>query len=363
MNKTSKLNLLYASSLMVMSTQASALSMIDYMVITELAPSEGNAFIMSNSEIGAIGVNGSTSSPGSLPTLPGGTERSVSSGITLDGDVAVTNNGNVTFSNSDVHAVNTGAANPGSQGIDCSRSFNSCTDNGSQISSNNRFNQSSPAATFSNLANNNGIQGGINLSDITDQIATFYSAINGFTSTGGIDLTGSGGQITSDTVFDFSGDGFSGLNIIDIDTDSNDFYIEGSNLTIKGDADDTVIFRFAEGTVMNVSESNLLLDGDIGDNNVLWYLDSDEGEESFNFNNVTFYGMSLWDIDPNDVKNVASFNSVQFCGQIVTDQVNFQNVSGSQCALDVSAVPVPAAVWLFGSGLIGLVGIARRKKS
>ena len=28
----------------------------------------------------------------------------------------------------------------------------------------------------------------------------------------------------------------------------------------------------------------------------------------------------------------------------------------------VSTVPVPAAVWLFGSGLLGLVGIARRKK-
>lgn len=28
-----------------------------------------------------------------------------------------------------------------------------------------------------------------------------------------------------------------------------------------------------------------------------------------------------------------------------------------------SVVPVPAAVWLFGSGLIGLIGIARRKKA
>lgn len=28
---------------------------------------------------------------------------------------------------------------------------------------------------------------------------------------------------------------------------------------------------------------------------------------------------------------------------------------------DVAAVPVPAAVWLFGSGLLGLIGIARRK--
>lgn len=31
--------------------------------------------------------------------------------------------------------------------------------------------------------------------------------------------------------------------------------------------------------------------------------------------------------------------------------------------VSVNAVPVPAAVWLFGSGLIGLIGIARRKKA
>ncbi|MDX2507825.1 MAG: VPLPA-CTERM sorting domain-containing protein [Gammaproteobacteria bacterium] len=52
----------------------------------------------------------------------------------------------------------------------------------------------------------------------------------------------------------------------------------------------------------------------------------------------------------------------------------FQNLSsvefsvpiGYRYTLDniaISSVPLPAAVWLFGSGLIGLIGIARRKKS
>ena len=36
---------------------------------------------------------------------------------------------------------------------------------------------------------------------------------------------------------------------------------------------------------------------------------------------------------------------------------------GGEIRGQVQVVPIPAAVWLFGSGLLGLVGIARRKKS
>ena len=47
--------------------------------------------------------------------------------------------------------------------------------------------------------------------------------------------------------------------------------------------------------------------------------------------------------------NTASFYE---SSGVIYDNVNFGTV-----------VPVPAALWLFGSGLLGLVGIARRKKA
>lgn len=37
-------------------------------------------------------------------------------------------------------------------------------------------------------------------------------------------------------------------------------------------------------------------------------------------------------------------------------------ISGSVIVAGAGAVPVPAAVWLFGSGFLGLIGVARRRK-
>jgi hypothetical protein len=56
--------------------------------------------------------------------------------------------------------------------------------------------------------------------------------------------------------------------------------------------------------------------------------------------------------DPNAI------GEYNFAIQVTKSGWNIENV-----AMDVQVVPVPAAVWLFGSGLIGLVGIARRKNS
>jgi hypothetical protein len=44
------------------------------------------------------------------------------------------------------------------------------------------------------------------------------------------------------------------------------------------------------------------------------------------------------------------------------DQNPGGEVPDPDSAFGGTVVPVPAAVWLFGSGLLGLVGVARRKK-
>lgn len=59
-----------------------------------------------------------------------------------------------------------------------------------------------------------------------------------------------------------------------------------------------------------------------------------------------------------------SFNGEGVCGQsdcggITTNTIRY--ITGGY--VTTSAVPVPAAVWLFGSGLISLIGVARRKKA
>ena len=55
-------------------------------------------------------------------------------------------------------------------------------------------------------------------------------------------------------------------------------------------------------------------------------------------------------------------------GYTFVDQWHLSSASAEQAGIDmatafVTAVPVPAAVWLFGSGLIGLVAVARRKQA
>ena len=57
----------------------------------------------------------------------------------------------------------------------------------------------------------------------------------------------------------------------------------------------------------------------------------------------------------------ASQLQLGFNEDIFSDNTGFLRLNIEGAGLEVAPVPVPAAVWLFGSGLIGLVGLRRKK--
>ena len=82
-----------------------------------------------------------------------------------------------------------------------------------------------------------------------------------------------------------------------------------------------------------------------------------------------FYGCSLYTVygyEPAGNAVFAHGDSVQLLVVdshtqiVVAPGVNYTNQT--YATWQMSSVPVPAALWLFGSGLIGLIGVARRKK-
>ncbi len=101
--------------------------------------------------------------------------------------------------------------------------------------------------------------------------------------------------------------------------------------------------------------------------------------------NVTVWSLKLSDLGPSglaDLKftfsaNYLTFPTIKFDGNndlknLVADTYNLMfippaNIANYQyeftfTATDVSQVPVPAAAWLFGSALLGLIGFTSRKQ-
>ena len=80
---------------------------------------------------------------------------------------------------------------------------------------------------------------------------------------------------------------------------------------------------------------------------------------SFNTTGQTGYGTTLSQLSLGADDGIGG--SPQDNGPF--EDFNFNIDMTSISFTDVAAVPVPAAIWLFGSGLIGLVGFARRKNT
>lgn len=113
--------------------------------------------------------------------------------------------------------------------------------------------------------------------------------------------------------------------------------------------DPTPIFGTEETTNLTIMGDLTIADG----NNHNW-----TGSGGFDLTTV------LW--DDRDHVGLTLQNTLTALSTLLGDQAMIQKKAiGSEItvSVDTTLVPVPAAVWLFGSGLLGLAGMARRKKA
>ena len=100
------------------------------------------------------------------------------------------------------------------------------------------------------------------------------------------------------------------------------------------------------GSVINATETELSFDFNLAGNDYMLF--SGGTTELFWCMETAAGGCNGPDSSEHIGVNAVAFYSVPHTGEIVF--------------ATATVVPVPAAVWLFGSGLIGLVGFARRKR-
>jgi hypothetical protein len=152
------------------------------------------------------------------------------------------------------------------------------------------------------------------LDSITQSSTSSGSATNGFASTDSL------------TELKVSVDNFSGMAL----TFSFDF-------SAIADATTTTV---SQGVISNANATVDMLD-DLGFVDILAMTDAVEGNPGTGTGDVI--GNIVFELLDGELNLISGFVDSYGAGEAV--------------------VPVPAAVWLFGSGLLGLVGVARRKKA
>ena len=298
----------------------------------------GTATAVSNFELGAnSSVVPMSGLAGSVPPLPGNAVP-VTTGITNDGDVALTHtDGNFNFSNLDVW---------GNVGVDCAGKMGKCINGISQ--SNFNGSRMNPA---------NGVNANVDLSGVLTELSDAAVAIDG---------------LSADVTLDFHLDGvwdtdltinlLSGITVIDFDTGGNDLSLVNENLLIDGPSDAFAIFRLPDDANFNVGQSNMVVgDGGIGLNNVLFFSDKQDNNTHINIDDAIVNGVAFWDLG--NANGEIQLDNVQGCTQVVADKINLNDVRLMNCAFSAGSAPVPEprAALLFAAGLT-TVGLQLRRR-
>ena len=148
------------------------------------------------------------------------------------------------------------------------------------------------------------------------------------------------------------------------DLGSGDF-ISGDATTLTIDGTGTgIITNFDPYTVTDITDVDFVLTATRGSNNGVDYLFTNGTITAGTYINTTFDTLTMSENlgFASFLADLANGGRIEG-GFMLTGDIASNFAGDTLIAIASPVVPVPAAVWLFGSGLIGLIGVARRKKS
>ncbi len=201
---------------------------------------------------------------------------------------------------------------------------------------------------------------------IEAELDAAHATISALSGTTGWSLSGEGNKNGTTGHWELNSDGVdnnttitlaSGLNVIIIDTGSNDMKINNAGLVIDGPADSSVIFVLEdqENDFLFSNASITIGNGGIGTDDVLFAMLDGGNGSNFDFSKVIVNGISFWDLSEDGGQ--INMDNVQGCGQWVGDHLNFNDVQLARCAV---GVPEPGMLTLAVSGVL-LLTATRRK--
>jgi hypothetical protein len=134
--------------------------------------------------------------------------------------------------------------------------------------------------------------------------------------------------------------------------------IAGDTVTVTGIFDDSALIG-GTGTILFGSGSGNSLSIDAGN---LTFTEANDSTYALTGASLTLASgdLSIFDYAAISGTNGAPANFDSF---FLSFGADIDLVGTWRTTVQMTPVPIPAAVWLFGSGLLGLVGIARRKKT
>ncbi len=149
------------------------------------------------------------------------------------------------------------------------------------------------------------------------------------------------------------------IDLTGFNIEANGFFVVCGDSSLVANCDysfTTTSGWFQNGSpdVIALYDNNSLVDSFSYEGIVIPFTEGDASTISDSNADITSISRIIDGMDSNN-------NALDFQLGCITPGSSNMAGSGDCSAQSISAVPVPAAAWLFGSGLIGLAGLARRK--